>query len=95
MEINDNREFVEMGNDELVVNAANDNLPPQDAPTNTTTTEAAAEEGGDNNENDDEADYTKGGGEGGAIPRLKTATAKMMKTRRRGRDVRSTPSSSP
>ena len=47
VEINNNGEVVEVvetENDELTINAVNNALPPQDAPTTTTTTAAADEE---------------------------------------------------
>ena len=92
VDIKDNEEVAETDNAKLVVDAANDATPPQDAPTTNTTTAAAAEEGGDNDNvgakdgsnNKDEADGTKGGEEGGAIPRSEASTTKttsmMMKT---------------
>ena len=77
VDIKDNEEVAETDNAKLVVDAANDATPPQDALTTNTTTAAAAEEGGDNDNvgakdgsnNTDEADGTTGGEEGGAIPR--------------------------
>ena len=72
MEINENREVAETDNDELVVDAANDAPPPQDAPTATMTMVDATEEGGDDDDmgaedgdGNDKADNTKGGEEGG------------------------------
>ena len=74
----------ETQHDKIVVDAANDAPPTQDA--TTTTMEAAAEEGGDDNnvgaedgKDDNEADNTKGRRRGGGIWRLKKATATTAK----------------
>ena len=60
VEINKNREVIETDNEELVVDAANDAPPPQDAPTTPRNTESASEEGRD--DENEEADYTNRGG---------------------------------
>ena len=102
VEINNNREVAEADNGNFFVDAVNDALPPQEAPATTTITAAAAEEVRDDEfgakggkDNGDEVDYTKGGEEGGDIPRSKTETTKMTKTRRRECDGRFPPLSRP
>ena len=77
LDINKNGEVVKTDNEKLVVDAANDAPPLQDALTTSTTTAASAEEGRDDedvgakdsDDNDDEEDYTKGGVRRGARKR--------------------------
>ena len=84
MDINENGEVVETDNEKLVIDAANDGPPPQDALNTTMATAANAKEGGDDNNvgAEEEADDTKGVRRGGVIPRPKTGTTTKTMTRR-------------